>query len=177
MHKKIVSFIVLISLMLNISVFAEPSYDLTRNSYVFSNQLKYALRGDLKNYASTFVECEEKYGVNAIFLSSIAALESGWASSDLAEEKNNLFGWRQNDGKYKDFKSVEKCIDHVAKTISTQYLDDTGAYYSGGTQICDIANYYSTSKDWTNAVCEIADQITERCEEYEETAPEFCCRG
>ena len=53
-------------------------------------------RGDaksaLRDSGSYFKEAEEKYGVNALLLYSMAVHESAWGQSNFALNRNNLFG-------------------------------------------------------------------------------------
>lgn len=170
MKHKLIS--ILISFLLIISVVqpaahAETVYDFAEKSGVTERQLESALYYELSEYADVFIECEEKYGVNAQLFASLAALESGWARSDLAVDKNNLFGWKCSDGKYASFESKEQCILEVAEAISENYLAETGAYYTGNTLIENVAQYYSPSEEWIKLLKEVADGIIERCEKYE----------
>lgn len=170
MKKKLIS--ILISFLLIISVVqpaahAETVYDFAEESGVTEEQLESALYYELSEYADVFIECEKKYGVNAILLASLAALESGWARSDIAVDKNNLFGWKQSNGDYASFESKEQCILEVAEAISEKYLSETGEYYTGDTLIENVAEYYSPSKEWIDLLKEVANGITERCEKYE----------
>lgn len=53
-------------------------------SNVSTKTLKNALEGtNLKELAPAFVKAEKKYGINAIAMTSIAALESGWAKASV----------------------------------------------------------------------------------------------
>ena len=148
--------------------YCEYNYDLIVKSNVTEDQLSNSLYDNLSKLSSVFIECEKEFGVNAIIISSIAALESGWGKSNLAKENNNLFGWKNSDGSYKKFDSFSECIYEVSESISKNYLDKNGKYYSGGTEIDHIAKLYSESEDWKDKVKEIHDQILERCEKYEE---------
>lgn len=170
MKRKLLS--ILISFLLIISVVqpaahAETVYDFAEESGVTEEQLESALYYELSEYADVFVQCEKKYGVNAILLASLVALESGWARSVLAMDKNNLFGWKQSSGEYASFESKEKCILEVAEAISEKYLSETGEYYTGDTLIENVAEYYSPSKEWIDLLKEVANGIMERCEKYE----------
>ncbi len=40
---------------------------------------------------------KKKYNINGIFLASIAIHESGWGTSQIANDKNNLFGYGSYD--------------------------------------------------------------------------------
>ena len=55
-----------------------------------TEELEAVLKYDLKPYAQEFLYAEEDYGINACFLASIAALESGWGRYQFKE--NNIFG-------------------------------------------------------------------------------------
>ncbi|HPD89419.1 MAG TPA: glucosaminidase domain-containing protein [Oscillospiraceae bacterium] len=97
--------------------------DLTAPCNLSAEELAPVLKG-LSEYAEEFLAAEEKYGVNAVFLASLAAFESGWGSHCFRE--NNLFGWGR-----KEFYSKEECIDFVARRISEWYLAEGGKYYNG----------------------------------------------
>lgn len=170
MKHKLIS--ILISFLLIISVVqpaahAETVYDFAEESGVTEQQLSNVLYYELADYADLFVECEDEYEVNAVLLASLAALESGWARSDLAADKNNLFGWKRSDGEYAAFDSKEQCILEVAESISENYISETGAYYTGDTLVENVAEYYSPSEEWIELLKEVADGITERCENHE----------
>ena len=40
---------------------------------------------------------EKKYNINGIFLASMAIHESGWGTSQIAQDKKNLFGYGSYD--------------------------------------------------------------------------------
>lgn len=165
---KTLTFMLLCAGIFQTTAYAETRYDFATKSGATEQQLSNALYYELADYADLFVECENEYGVNAVLLSSLAALESGWARSDLAVDKNNLFGWKRSDGEYAAFKSKEQCILEVAESISENYLSETGAYYTGDTLVENVAEYYSPSEEWIELLKEVADGITERCEKHEE---------
>ena len=54
--------------------------DLTTPSGLSAEELSKGLRGELFALAEEFVFAEEKYGVNALFLAAVSALESGWGN-------------------------------------------------------------------------------------------------
>lgn len=112
------------------------------------------LQGELAPLEDAFLAAEAEYGVDARFLAAVAALESGWGKSELAREKNNLFGWRGADG-YMAFDSPEECIDHVAGYLAEEYLSPEGLYYNGLT-VEDVAEHYcGGNADWVEMVKEI----------------------
>ena len=93
------------------------------------DQLEYGLsdscRSALLPYADTFLEAEDRYGVNAFYLMCKFGLESGWGQYESGE--NNIGGWMASDGTYMDFTSVEDCIMHIAKSLSTTYRESVGS--------------------------------------------------
>ena len=99
-----------------------------------TEKLESVLKGELKQYAQEFIWAEEDYGINACFLASIAALESGWGEHQF--RPNNVFGF----GRMK-FESVPKCIDYVSWYLRKHYLNESGKYYRGGT-IADIGKIW-----------------------------------
>ena len=169
--KKIISFLIAFILLLEpifLTSYANSDYDFRTESNVTNEQLSGALYHNLSDLSDVFIECEKELNVNAILLCSLAALESGWGKSEIAKEKNNLFGWRNSEGEYREFESKEICITEFSEYISLNYLDDSGKYYSGGTAVEHVAVYYSESQHWEKTICEIYDLIKMRCDEYEE---------
>lgn len=150
-------FIVVFAISANVS-FAD--YCVTETSGLSTEDLERGLLKELKSYSDVFIQAEEEYGVNAVFLSSVAALESGWGTSDVAINKNNIFGWTSNDG-YLEFDSIEDCILEVAETISRNYLSDDGIYYRGDTVSAVNVNY-NGSLHWEESVNSIMTDILYR---------------
>lgn len=163
----------IVSVMLAVTAISSQSEkdiskDFAAITSVTEDQLEGALYYDLKESAYAFVECEEMYGVNSILLSSLAALESGWGRSELAINQNNLFGWKNDSGEYATFSSKEECIYHVASCLSENYLSEDGTYYSGGTGIENVANFYSPSEEWSFLLEDVVEGVIERCDLDEE---------
>ena len=77
-----------------------------------------------------FKEVESKYNVNALFLYSLAVHESLYGTSDLARDKNNLFGLKATDdspyGNGLTFNSKEDCIEHAAKVYMNEWYLNPG---------------------------------------------------
>ena len=106
------------------------------------------------NYEA-FYNAEQKYGVNGIFIAAIGIHESGWGTSYLAKEKNNLFGYRAYDrdpiNSAQDFESYESAINVVAEALSKNYLTPTGSFYNG-TTIESVNKKYASDKAWHEKV-------------------------
>lgn len=105
----------------------------------------------MKPYISTIVKAERTYGINALYLLCKLGLESGWGRYMSAE--NNIAGWTNDDGSFRDFDSVEDCILHVAKNISTTYRETVG------TKLGDVCERYCPNTDYAETLIQI---MTER---------------
>ena len=116
-----------------------------------------------------FYYAEQEYGINGIFLASIAIHESGWGTSSIALNKNNLFGYQAYDGSpynsAKQFNSYSEGIDLVARILIKYYLNDKGKsiyggdvadgrYYSGST-IKGVNKHYASDPNWASAIYNI----------------------
>lgn len=116
-----------------------------------------------------FYYAEKEYGINGIFLASLAIHESGWGTSSIALNKKNLFGYQAYDKNpysfSKQFDSYSEGIDLVARVLVKYYLNDNGTkifggdiadgrYYSGST-IKSVNKHYATDSNWSNAIFSI----------------------
>lgn len=135
--------------------------DLIKPCGYTSDELRKGLLTGLKPYADSFIEAEKKYGVNALFLASVAAQESGWGSSNIAVNKNNIYGWTSSSG-FRQFNSIDECIDHVAMKLKVNYLTPNGVCFNGYS-IEDVSIKYSMSDPiWVTNVRAIMYEIQER---------------
>lgn len=117
---------------------------------------------DLKDYAPYFVAAEKEYGINAIFLASVAALESGWCRTDVAVNNNNLFGYKNRNGDgFHVFSSKEESIRVVSAHLKNNYLTEGGKYYNG-LSVWDINTEYCEQSDWATKVNSVAKGIVSR---------------
>ncbi|MBF0713652.1 glucosaminidase domain-containing protein [Gemella sp. GH3] len=123
----------------------------------------------LLNKGATFKEAERRYGVNALYLLSHAALESNWGRSRIAIDKNNFFGIAAYDNSpYESatkFDNVDAGILGAARWINSRYLVGNafparGAYLgnkSGGMNV-----YYATDPEWGYKIARIMYSINEK---------------
>lgn len=89
------------------------------------------------NTGDTFITYQNIYGVNALIMASVAAVESGWGASGIAQSKNNLFGLNAVDSSPGEsanyYSSVTQCIKDFSETyMSKRYLRAGYTYYNGG---------------------------------------------
>lgn len=98
-----------------------------------------------------FREAERLYDIDASLLAAIAALESGWGTSKLAKERNNLFGYCAYDGtdKATHFETKRDSILTAAKTIKE--------YFDNGYNLDTIP--WASDPDWAKKVREIQKEI------------------
>ena len=161
--KKIIAVLILFSLLFSgTEVFAVTGKDfyktdLTTPCGFSAEELSSGLRGELKEYAEEFAAAEEKYGVNALFLCAVAALESGWGK--YCFRPNNIFGWNG-----KSFENKEECIDFVASKIAEHYLSEEGKYYNGKT-VSGVNVCYNGTEFWERKIPGIMAMISRRISE------------
>lgn len=113
------------------------------------------------NLSDTFVEVEEKYGVNAFFMAGIVALESGFATSRRAVEDNNLTGYEvySDNSEGKLFPSQKESILQTARHLSENYLKEGAPYYKGLSVDAIQVNYCpdeDVDKNWEGKVNELS---------------------
>ena len=158
--KKLIAFFILFSIVFSgTEAFAfsgteKGSFDLTTKSGFSAEELSKGLLGELSSFSEDFIAAEEKYGVNAIFLCAVAALESGWGR--YCFRPNNIFGWSG-----KDFSTKDECIDFVASKIAEHYLSEGGKYYNGKT-LSGVNVCYNGNAFWEEKVSEIMAMILRR---------------
>ncbi|MBA2175550.1 glucosaminidase domain-containing protein [Halobacillus locisalis] len=99
-------------------------------------QYPYDNENRLAGLGEAFIAAEEKYDVNALYLMAHAIHESAWGTSDIARDKNNLYGYKAYDGSAYDsaetFESLESGIDFIAKKVlDEEYLNPVNWKYYG----------------------------------------------
>lgn len=125
--------------------------------YYDAETLQRGLLYDLKPYAEAFIQAQETYAIDAVFLAAVAAEESGYGRYKI--NTNNVFGYGR-----KAFASVPECIDYVASKLRDNYLNENGCYYKG-CSVSDIAVCYNNGATyWINNVSAIMHEITARAE-------------
>lgn len=118
------------------------------------------------NNAEYFYYIEKQYNINGVFVAAVGIHESGWGTSQIAKNKNNLFGYGAYDsnpynGAY-SFSDYSECIDLIARVFVKYYINPKGTsiyggekamgtYYNGPT-LSGINTRYATDKNWANGV-------------------------
>ncbi|MCA9805817.1 MAG: glucosaminidase domain-containing protein [Cyanobacteria bacterium HKST-UBA02] len=105
--------------------------------------------------------------VNASYIVAHAILETGWGTSTIYREKNNLFGWTAYDsnpgGAATKFQSREDCISKVVPIINSNYLTPGGKYFSKrpcvGNKKYGMNVNYASDPDWGAKIASIARRL------------------
>ena len=118
-----------------------------------------------ENYEA-FYNADKNYNINGIFLAAMAIHESGWGTSQIANDKKNLFGYGSYDrspyASSYEFEDYKEGIELVAKVLVKYYLNPKGTkiydnetalatYYNGPT-ISDVNKKYASDKNWHTKV-------------------------
>lgn len=103
------------------------------NNYIASRT---ADTSKLRNTGAAFIEYQNTYGSNAILMFGLSVNESGWGTSQIARDKNNLFGHGAVDSNpYYGANGYASPADsiryHAQYFVSRGYLDPTDFRYFG----------------------------------------------
>jgi len=105
--------------------------------------------------AENFYNAEQEYQINGIFIAAIGIHESAWGTSQIAKNKNNLFGYgaydRDPEGCANEFETYADAINTVASALKTNYLTETGSYYNGTTAEA-VNTRYASDEKWSEKV-------------------------
>lgn len=150
---------------------------LTLNDYkkIFSN-IPNDKNNIFKDNYTAFYNAEKKYNINGIFLASMAIHESAWGTSQIAQDKKNLFGYGSYDETpYEssfEFETYEEGIETVAKSLVKYYLNPSGTkiydgetaagwYYNGPT-VQGVNTRYASDKEWHKKVYNYMEMLYNR---------------
>ena len=117
----------------------------------------------LYELAPVYIEAENTYGVNALFIAGLSAEESGWGTSRRAIYDNNLTGLGVYSNSSKGINAYTK-RDNILMTtrlLKNSYLTPGGSYYNGlsiqavNTRYCIGVNG-TTDYNWSAKITSIA---------------------
>lgn len=138
----------------------DPS-DVLKPSYLTVEEIEFILDGTkLYELAQDFYDAEQEYGVNAFFIISLAAWESGWGTSSRAVNDNNLTGF----GVYSDSSvgiNSDTKRDNImltTKILKNNYLTEGGSCYHG-LSVYDISISYCESTTWAPNISQIGNDL------------------
>ena len=142
--------------------------DITVLSHVTIDELNLVLSDTgLEGLAEAYIQAEKEYGINAIYLVGLTALESSWGKSRLATERNNISSYMAYDhdvNQARYFESKSECILITVDMLKRDYLTEGGKYYNG-LGLDDINVKYASDDSWNwkieNIGLRIYDEIKE----------------
>lgn len=156
-----------ILLKVNIGMQLNKTSDLTLNDYkkIFTGLSNDKNKIFQDNY-QVFYNMEKKYNINGIFLASMAIHESAWGTSQISQDKKNLFGYGSYDSTpYEssfEFDTYAEGIETVAKSLVKYYLNPAGTkiydgekaagWYFNGPTLEGVNVRYASDKDWHTKV-------------------------
>lgn len=129
------------------------------------------------NY-EVFYNVDKKYNINGIFLASLAIHESAWGTSQISQDKKNLFGYGSYDATpYEssyEFDDYKDGIELVAKVMVKYYINPVGTkiydgeqalatYYNGST-VSAVNIRYASDEDWHTKVYSYMEMLYKRLE-------------
>lgn len=82
------------------------------------------------NKEHSFRDAGDKYGINPLLLFSQAMHESGWATSKIARNYNNLFGWGAVDSNPSNAKEYDNVLDSIEEQAGAHLKNYTRPGYS-----------------------------------------------
>lgn len=138
----------------------DPNGDMREMTGFTAEQLERCLSPGMQGLGDDYAKAEAEYGLNALFMISIAELESGFGTSGLAQNKNNLIGLKSYDG-WASFDSKEECVDYHGRYLSNNYLDPEGSFHNGSTIRGVSIVYCGESEHWVNQVTHLMEDNLE----------------
>ncbi len=132
--------------------------------------------GIFEDNAEVFYNMDKKYNVNGIFIAAIAIHESAWGTSQIAQDKNNLFGYGSYDETpYESsytFDSYADGIETVTKSLVKYYLNPAGtviydgetasAWYYNGPTLEGVNQRYASDSEWYTKVYSYMEMLYNR---------------
>lgn len=110
----------------------------------------------------TWVAVQNNRSINAIYMAAHAALESAWGRSDIAQEKNNIYGFDARDvcpsECADEYASFEQCVRQVMEYVDQEYLTPGGTYYEGAT-LRGMNVHYATDDQWAEKIASIMNDL------------------
>lgn len=146
------------------NVYFDP-YNLTSKSGITATELYEVLthfsNGSLSQLAWAFVEAENTYGVNALFIAALVAQESGWGTSYRAQYQNNMTGHAvyNSNAEGTTFASKEESVLITAEMLQKNYLTPGGPY-NQGLSIWNVNSSYCFDEAGINPDYDWADNIS-----------------
>ncbi|MCI7179172.1 MAG: S-layer homology domain-containing protein [Schaedlerella sp.] len=146
--------------------------------YYFESDPNTYLNSKMNGIGDTMTAAQDNYGVNALLMAGIAANESGWGTSSICQNKNNLFGLNAVDSSPGQsasyFESTRQCVQEFASHwMSKGYLNPEDDRYFGGflgNKGSGINVKYASDPYWGEKAANIAWNLDERAGDFDQYA-------
>lgn len=142
------------------------------NKYINENTIE---TSKLRGLGDTIIECQNKYGVNALLILATAIHESNFGKSKMAQNKNNIFGIgaEDYDTDAADIFATprDSVIEFSNNFISKGYLDPLDWRYNGsspGNKGIGANVRYASDPNWGEKVAKHAFNIDYQLSGYDE---------
>lgn len=116
----------------------------------------------LVGLGDTWVAVQNNRSINAVYMAAHAALESAWGRSNIAQEKNNIYGFDARDicpSECADgYASFVECVREVMAYVDTEYLTPGGDWYEG-TSLRAMNVHYATDDRWAEKIASIMNDL------------------
>lgn len=135
-------------------------HDISEPSYITVEDIDWFLWDtELVGLGHAYAKSEALHDINAVYLMAITILESGYGTSRLAKDKNNISGFSAYDkNPYEDakyFETKDDCVLITAELLNVNYVN------RGSMSIEDINKRYASDSEWSWKVNNIAEKIVE----------------
>lgn len=135
--------------------FTTSTMPLNMPSGIVAERFENAFRGTaLEGIGEMLVFAENETGINSLVLAGIIVHETGWGSSRLAKEKNNLAGLNACGDVYNNAFSFDSRIDSImflGNLLSTKYCPG-GKYFGGSFDLEGVGHKYAEDSLWAKKV-------------------------
>ena len=109
-----------------------------------------------------FVNVGNSKNINAYYIAAHAAWETGWGTSAIFKDKNNLFGYGAFDHcPYEcalTFNTIEEGVVYAMTRVKEDYLTEGGKYYNGP-NLRGMNVRYATDTNWGNGIVNIMNSL------------------
>lgn len=158
----------------------DPYMALNKPSGLSAQDFKKILSGNsqdtnkiFESNAEFFYTMEQRYNINGVFLAAVGIHESQWGTSNIANDKKNLFGYGAYDSdayNYSyNFNDYTEGIELVSRVFAKHYLNPIGTSIYGG-QTADAKYYngptvfgvnvrYASDSNWGTKVFSIMENL------------------
>lgn len=141
------------------------NYDARTPSNLTGAELDRFIEGTrLHGLGEAYARAEAEYGVSAFVLMALSIHESNWGKSRIAQDKNNLFGYRAYDrdpyNSAAHFETAGDGIMTVASHLSRNYLTKGAKYYNGYT-LAGMNVKYASDLNWNNKITNIMNRLVD----------------